>query len=138
MVSEVVITRPLAYWIVTFGCVLALVTAFAPQLNGGWHLLAAWLVCGLIPYIVYGSLTAVLDGCTLLTAGAVLLGADLVARLVFRLTAAAQAALVTPVWLCMLLVLVVLPAGILFGKLLGHLPLCRSGNPPLSPRAPGA
>lgn len=138
MVCEVVIARTLAYWVVTIGCVVALVTAFAPQLTGGWHLLAAWLVCGLIPYIVYGSLSTVLDGCTLLTAGAVLLGADLVARLVFRLTAAAQAALVTPVWLCALLVVAVLPAGILFGKLLGQLPVCRSNNPSRSPRVPGA
>ena len=34
------LAKPLAYWLVTFGCVLALVTAFEPELTGAWHLAA--------------------------------------------------------------------------------------------------
>jgi hypothetical protein len=36
--------RQLAYWLVTFGCVLALVTAFESEPTGAWHLAAAYLV----------------------------------------------------------------------------------------------
>jgi len=107
--------------VVISGCLLALVTAFEPEPTGAWHLVAAWLVCGLIPYIVYGSLVTLLDGCTLLVAGGLLLTADLVARLVFGFTASAQPDLMAPVLLCTLLTAAVLPAGVLIGKLLGRL-----------------
>ena len=43
------LAKPLAYWLVTFGCVLALVTAFEPEPTGAWQLAAGYLVCGLIP-----------------------------------------------------------------------------------------
>lgn len=110
--------RPLTYGLILAGCVVALVTAFEPELTGAWHLSAGYLVCGLIPWIVYASVTSILDDCTLLAAGGIVLGADLVARLAFDITSAAQASLLPAVWLCALLVLAVLPPGILLGKLL--------------------
>jgi len=119
--------RTLAYGVVLLGCLLAVITAFEPEPTGAWHLVAAYLVCGLIPYLVYGSLTTLLDGCTLLLAGAALLTADLIARLAFAVTAAAQPDLLAPVWLCTLLVLAVLPLGVLTGKLVGRLPVCGAG-----------
>jgi hypothetical protein len=67
------LAKPLAYWLVTFGCVLALVTAFEPEATGAWHLVAGYLVLGLIPYIVYGSFTDILNSCTLVIAGSILL-----------------------------------------------------------------
>jgi hypothetical protein len=45
------LAKPLACWLVTFGCVLALVSAFEPEATGAWHLVAGYLVLGLIPYI---------------------------------------------------------------------------------------
>jgi uncharacterized membrane protein len=118
--------QALAYGLVLFGCLTAVITAFEPEPTGAWHLVAAYLVCGLIPYIVYGSLTTLLDGCTLLLAGVAVLTTDLIARLVFAVTAAAQPDLLAPVWLCTLLVLAVLPLGVLGGKLAGRLPVCRA------------
>ncbi len=112
--------QALAYGLVLFGCLLAVITAFEPEPTGAWHLVAAYLVCGLIPYIVYGSLTTLLDGCTLLVAGGLLLAADLIARLACAITSTAQPDLLAPVWLCTLLVLVILPLGVLIGKLAGR------------------
>jgi len=126
--------RALAYGLVLAGCLLSLVTAFEPQATGAWHLSAAWLMCGLIPYIVYGSVTAILDGCARVTAGVLLLGADLVARCALGLSAAAHPDPVTPVWLITVLVLGILPAGILAGTLLDRLPACRRcGRPAQDP-----
>lgn len=118
------LAKPLAYWLVVFGCLLAVVTAFEPVVTGAYHLDAGFLVCGLIPYIVYGSFTDILDGCTLVMAGCILLAMDLGARLVFNITSAAQHDVLIAVWLCTLLVLAILPAGILIGKLLGRMLTC--------------
>lgn len=115
--------RPLAYLLIGAGCVLALASALEPQATGAYHLQAGYLLCGLIPYIVYGSLTDILDGPTLLVSGLGLLAVDLLARVGFAVTAAAQAGDVVPaLWLCTLLVLVVLPLGAGAGK--GFARLC--------------
>ena len=119
--------RSLAYLVVTGGCLLAVAIAFEPQSTGAWHLVAVWLICGLIPYIVYGSLTTVLDDCTLLTAGLLLLAADLVARAGLGFTAAAHPDPLAPIRLVTVLVPGILPAGVLAGTLLGRLPACRRG-----------
>ena len=115
------LAKPLAYWLVTFGCVLALVTAFEPELTGAWHLAAGYLVCGLIPYIVYGSFTDILNGCTLVIAGSVLLASDLLARFGADITSAARDNVYAAIWLCLFLVLLVLPLGIALGKLLSKM-----------------
>jgi len=111
-------TRPLAYWLIIFGCMLALAASLAPEPTGAYHLSAAFLMTGLIPYIVYGCLTDILQGCSLAAAGLVLLSADLLARLVFNITSAGASDIITAIWLCTLLVLLVLPAGAALGKLL--------------------
>ena len=65
--------KPLSYWLVTCGCILALASSLAPEPTGAYHLSAAFLMTGLmtglIPYIVYGSLTDILQGCNLAAAG---------------------------------------------------------------------
>jgi len=114
------LARQLAYGLVAVGCVLALVTAFEPEPTGAWHLAAGYLVCGLIPYIVYGSFTDILHGCTLVIAGSVLLASDLLARLVADITSAAGDNLYAAIWLCLFLVLLVLPLGVALGKLLSR------------------
>ena len=115
------LAKPLAYWLVTFGCVLALVTAFEPEPTGAWHLAAGYLVCGLIPYIVYGSFTDILTGCTLVIAGSVLLAADLLARFGADITSAARDNVYAAIGLCLFLVLLVLPLGVALGKLLSKM-----------------
>jgi len=114
------LARPLAYWLVISGCVLALVTAFEPEPTGAWHLAAGYLVCGLIPYIVYGSLTDILNGCTLVIAGSILLVSDLLTRFGAGITATARDEVHAAIWLCLFLVLLVLPLGIALGKLLSR------------------
>ena len=114
------LAKPLACWLVTFGCVLALVTAFEPEPTGAWHLAAGYLVFGLIPYIVYGSLTDILNGCTLVIAGSILLVSDLLARFGADITSAARDEVHAAIWLCLFLVLLVLPLGIALGKLLSR------------------
>ena len=71
------LARPLAYWLMMLGYVLALVTAFEPEPTCAWHLATGYLASGLIPYIVYGSFTDILDGCTIVIAGSILLASDL-------------------------------------------------------------
>ena len=116
------LARPLAYWMVTFGCVLALVTAFEPEPTGAWHLATGYLIFGLIPYIVYGSITDILNGCTLVIAGSILLVSDLLARFGADITSAARGDNVyAAIWLCLFLVLLVLPLGVALGKLLSRM-----------------
>ena len=115
------LARQLAYLLVAAGCVLALVTAFEPEPTEAWHLAAGYLVCGLIPYIVYGSLTNILNSCTLVIAGSVLLASDLLARFGADITSAARDNDHAAVWLCLFLVLLVLPLGVALGKLLSRM-----------------
>lgn len=113
--------RPLVYALIGIGCLLALATALDPQPTGAWHLEAGFLVCGLIPYVVYGSLTDILSGPVLLAGSVALLASDLVARFGLAITAAAQDTVTPAIGLCVLLVLVVLPAGAGLGKVLARL-----------------
>ena len=115
------LAKPLAYWLVTLGCVLALVTAFEPEPTGAWHLATGYLVFGLIPYIVYGSFTDILNGCTLVIAGSILLVSDLLARFGADITSAARENVYAAIWLCLFLVLLVLPLGVALGKLLSRM-----------------
>ena len=102
---------------------LAPVTAFEPQPTGTGHRVTAWLMCGPIPCIIYGSITAIFDDCILLTAGLILLGVDMIARTALDLTAASHSDLPRPVWLCTVL----LPAGRLIVKLFSGLS-CKPGS----------
>ena len=115
------LAKPLAYWLVTFGCVLALVTAFEPEPTGAWHLATGYLIFGLIPYIVYGSFTDILNGCTLVIAGSILLVSDLLARFGADITSAARENVYAAIWLCLFLMLLVLPLGVALGKLLSRM-----------------
>lgn len=112
--------KSLAYWLVTFGCVLALVTAFEPEPTGAWHLKAGYLIFGLIPYIVYGSFTDILNGCTLVIAGSIMLVSDLLARFGADITSTAHNDVYAAIWLCLFLVLLVLPLSVALGKLLSR------------------
>jgi hypothetical protein len=110
--------KPLSYWLVACGCILALASSLAPEPTGAYHLSAAFLMTGLVPYIVYGSLTDILQGCSLAAAGLILLATDLLARFVFNITNTGESGVITAIWLCTLLVLLVLPMGAALGRLL--------------------
>ena len=107
--------RLLAYWLVTGVCLLVLAVSLASEPTAAYHLSAAFLMTGLIPYIIYGSLTGILQGCSLASAGLVLLATALLARLVFNVTSDGAPGILTAIWLCTLLVL---PAGAALGRLL--------------------
>lgn len=111
------IAKPVAYWIVTAGCVLATVTALAPQPTGAYQLSGAFLMLGIIPYIVYGSFTEVLKCCPLIGAGIALLLADLVGRFGANIIHTAHASAVPALYLSLILTLLVIPAGVAAGKL---------------------
>jgi len=116
------IFRPLSGWIVVFGSLLAVASAFEPEPTGAWHLAGAYLVCGLIPYIVYGSFMDILGGCTLVIAGGLLLAADLFARFDSGITAGADSTAYAAIWLSLILTGLVLPLGMALGKLFSRLP----------------
>lgn len=117
MTCPIAFARPLSYLLVTAGGLLAAVTAFEPQLTGAYRLAFGYLLCGLIPYIVYGCYSQLLEGCTLLLTGLALLTIDITARLGWDIYAAGQSDLLPAIGLCTLLVLVVFPAGVLLGRL---------------------
>jgi hypothetical protein len=111
------LAKPLAYWIVVFGCTLALVTALAPLPTGSYKLSVGFLMLGVTPYVVYGSFTEVREGAPMASAGILLLVLDVLARFGANVTSAAHASVVPAIYLCAILVLVVLPAGVAVGKL---------------------
>ncbi|MEN8108225.1 MAG: hypothetical protein ABFS22_09485 [Pseudomonadota bacterium] len=113
--------KPLAYLLVIVGCMLALVTALAPLPTGSYKLSAGFLIFGMIPYVVYGSLTETLKGCSLATAGIFLLTADLLARYGADITSAGQTGVSMAIGLSLLLILIVLPMGAAVGKLLSRM-----------------
>ncbi len=103
--------RP-ANGVVLLGCLLALATAFEPQPTGAFHLAAGYLICGLLPYVVYGSLTDILNGCALVAIGGVLLAANVGTRAVLSVSAAAKPDSLMPYGLCALLVILVVVLGL--------------------------
>ena len=111
------IAKPMAYWIVTAGCILATATALAPLPSGAYRLSGAFLMLGIMPYIVYGSFTEVLKCCPLIGAGIALLLADLVARFGIQIIHTDHASAMPAVYLSLVLTLLVIPAGAAAGKL---------------------
>lgn len=111
-------TRTLAFLVVACGIVLALVTAMTPLPTGSYRLFASYLIFGVVPYVVFGSLTEVIRGIPLVTGGLSLLAVDLIARLAFDVTSSAQPGVMPAVWLCAVQLLLVLPAGAALGWLL--------------------
>lgn len=110
------IAKPVAYWIVATGCVVALLSAFAPMPTGAYWLSGGFLLLGITPYIVYGSITQIVGCCPLLGAGIALLAVDLAARLA-GIVYTAHAGLMPAVYLCLALLLLVIPAGVAVGAL---------------------
>ena len=66
--------RLVAYGVIGAGCALAFMTAVVPHYDAGHRLAVGALVAGLAPYIVYGALSAILRGWSLLLPGLVALG----------------------------------------------------------------
>lgn len=68
--------RPIAYLIVLAGCLLSVAAALVPFYHTGYQLNAGVLLVGILPYLVYGSLSATVRGWPLLIAGALVFGLD--------------------------------------------------------------
>ena len=111
------IAKPVAYWIITAGCVLAAVTVMAPLPTGSYKLSGTFFLLGITPYIVYGSFTETLKCCPLIGAGTVLLLADLVARFGAQIIHTNHASAMPALYLSLILTLLVIPAGAAVGKL---------------------
>lgn len=105
--------KRVAYLLVMLGCVLALVVSLQPQPTGAFHLSGAYLLCGLLPYVAYGSFTDIMSGWLLVVAGWALLILDLAARLLLCIDAAAEPDSPMPYALCALLVLLVSVPGLI-------------------------
>ena len=103
----------------TAGCILA--TALAPLPSGAYRLSGAFLMLGIMPYIVYGSFTETLKCCPLIGAGIALLLADLVARFGAQIIHTDHASAMPAVYLSLALTLLVIPAGAAAGKLAAKL-----------------
>jgi hypothetical protein len=129
------VAQKLAFLLILAGCVLVTFTALDPQLTGAWHLSGMWLLCGLIPYVTYGSLVTLVNSHSLLAGGVVLFGVDLAMRTALGFTAAASTDPLAPVWLATVLVLAILPAGLMAGSLYGRLAGHRAQETP--PAVPG-
>ena len=54
--------RPLAFLIITFGCLLTFANAIAPFFDTGYELRGSVLFIGILPYIIYGFFTDVVRG----------------------------------------------------------------------------
>ena len=115
------IAKPLAYVIVTLGCILALVTALAPLPTGSYKLSGIYLILGIIPYIVYGTFTELLKCCTLIGAGLVILTVDLLARFGAQVIHVAHASAMPALYLCLVLTLLAFPVGALLGHLVAKI-----------------
>lgn len=112
------IAKPLAYGIITAGCILAMVAALAPLPTGSYKLSGVYLMLGLIPYIVYGTFSELLKCYPLVCAGLVLLNADLLARFYLQVVHVAHASVMPALYLCLILTLIALPAGTALGQLI--------------------
>lgn len=116
----------LAGLIIAIGCVLALAVAIMPWYTGSYRLHADVLIFALLPYLVYASLMRTLRGATLMLAGLALVVTDILARTVFQATAGTPPDTGRVIGYCLLLLLVVMPAGGLLGWLIGR-PRSQSG-----------
>jgi hypothetical protein len=69
------------YLVITLGAILSLACAAVPHFTAGFTLHLGVLFAGLLPYLVYGVFINLVHGVPLLTAGALLLGIDLVVKI---------------------------------------------------------
>ncbi|NIP71990.1 MAG: hypothetical protein GWO16_02675, partial [Gammaproteobacteria bacterium] len=116
MIKDIETARGAAYVIILTGFVLALATSFDPQPTGAYKLSWGRLIWSLVPYLAYSSFTILNRGEIFVTAGILLLGVDVYARLHGALfDAETSRALIRyfPLWLTV----IVLPAGLLLGRL---------------------
>ena len=112
------IAKPLSYVVVIVGCVLAMVSALAPLPTGSYKLSGVYLMLGIIPYIVYGTFTELLQSYTLIGAGLVLLVVDFLARFGAQVVHVANASAMPALYLCLVLTFLVFPVGAALGHLI--------------------
>ncbi len=113
------IAKPVAYAVIVAGCILALITALAPQPTGAYRLSGTFLALGVLPYVVYGSFTSMLKCCPLIGAGMALLLIDLAARFGAQVIHIDHASAMPAFYLSLVLTVLVIPAGVLIGNLAG-------------------
>lgn len=65
--------RPLAWWIIVAGLLLAFVSAVVPHYQAGYKLDYAVLLAGVLPYLIYGMAVPLLRAGPILLVGLILL-----------------------------------------------------------------
>ena len=108
--------RPVAYAIIGLGCLMSFATAVVPHFSAGHKLLVSVLILGITPYVVYGALTEILTGWSLVAPGVLILAVDAATRLPERWFAVedfpSTAVYLAPIWLIFL----ILPIGVFMGR----------------------
>jgi hypothetical protein len=115
--------KRIAYAIVVLGLMLSFIAAVVPHGTGGHRLIAAFLLWGIVPYMVYGALTEVLRGHALLVPGVLVFVIDLVIKVPERFFTEWPADSVLLLYVPILLTVVVLPLGIFVGRQLSAGPV---------------
>ena len=120
--------RPVAYLFIVVGVAIAGLSAVVPHFNAGYHLAFGVFLAGILPYVVYGALTELLRGWSLVLPGAVIVAAHIWLTVRERYLAydgyQSAAIYVVPI----ILAVVVLPLGIVAGRLLDR--WSRAGGEP--------
>lgn len=112
------VSTPVVWLVIAAGSIIALVTALSPEPTGAFRLSGTFLMLGILPYIVYGSLSTLFRCCPLITTGIALLLVDLIARFGAGIVHVNQESAMPAVYLSVLMILIVLPVGAAVGKLL--------------------
>ena len=110
--------QPLTFYIVISGTILAALTSVTPLANGAFKLSFGYLLMGLTPYIIYMCICALLKRPAQISTGIVLLAADLYARMGLHIIYTANADHLHAIYLCLILTLLIIPAGAALGSLI--------------------
>jgi hypothetical protein len=110
--------RPVAYLLIVIGIMLAGSSAVVPHFSAGYHMAFGVFLAGILPYVVYGALTEILRGWSLIVPGALIVAAHIWLTVSERYLGydgyQSGAIYVVPI----ILAVVVLPVGVVAGRLL--------------------
>jgi hypothetical protein len=104
--------------IIIVGCMLTLAMSLALMDTGAHKLSFAYLLLGILPYVIYGSFFEPLkhSPVLILGMGIILLAVDLLARIQFQIFHSIPTMIMPAVYLCLVLSIMIFTAGLLAGK----------------------